>query len=81
MNVALNPEESTAVRKALRSYLSDLQMEISGTDNAAYRRELRDERSALESAVGKLDGTPGGDPSSVAAAPSVRIVELWWSTG
>ena len=54
MDVELTSEESSAVQQALHSYLSELRMEIADTDNAAYRRELRDERAALESAAAKL---------------------------
>jgi hypothetical protein len=66
MDVELTPEESEAVRKALRSYLSDLRMEITDTDNPEYRRTLREERAALESAVSKLGGTTTTDGSAAA---------------
>ena len=62
------------MRKALRSYLSDLRAEIVDTDNPEYKRELREERETLEAALGKLDsGESGG------AQGTVRVVELWWS--
>lgn len=78
----LTTDESTAVSNALRSYLSDLRMEIRDTDNPGYKRDLREEREALESAVTKLDevattrsGTDGRDDDS----RTVTIVQLWWS--
>jgi hypothetical protein len=92
MDVELTPEESEAVRQALRSYLSDLRMEITDTDNPEYRRTLRDERATLERAMSKLAGEPNGsvaetsEPapeaagSDEAAAPTLRIVRLWWSS-
>jgi hypothetical protein len=57
MDVELTAEESAAVNAALRSYVSDLRMEITDTDNPEYRRTLRAERAALESALAKLDKT------------------------
>ena len=82
MNVSLTVEESAAVRKALRSYLSDLRAEIADTDNPEYRRELREERAALEGAVDKLDqaGESGSTAEGGDAPHAVRIVELWWTT-
>jgi hypothetical protein len=84
MNVALTAPESAAIRKALRTYLSDLRVEIVDTDNAQYKRELRDERELLESAIGKLDG--GLDGGSAATGgdgefteETVRVVQMWWA--
>jgi hypothetical protein len=57
MDVELSQGESEAVQKALRSYLSELRMEITDTDNPEYKRELRDERASLESAISKLSGS------------------------
>lgn len=80
MDVSLTTEESAVVRKALRSYLSDLRAEIVDTDNPAYKRELREERGALETAVDKLDeASRGRDPVTVTAARSIRVVDMWWS--
>jgi hypothetical protein len=85
MDVELSPEESEAVRQALRSYLSDLRMEITDTDNPEYRRTLRDERATLERAMAKLGETasaadePDG-PSPATVAPTLRVVRMWWSS-
>lgn len=80
MEVSLTPEESAVVRKALRSYLSDLRAEIVDTDNPSYKRGLREERASLEAAVAKLDdASRGQDPVTVTAARTVRIVDMWWS--
>lgn len=78
MDVQLSSDESAAVAKALRSYLSDLRMEITDTDNPGYKRDLRDEREALESAVRKLDEALGR--STDVGGASVTVVELWWTT-
>ncbi|MBI5088004.1 MAG: hypothetical protein HZB15_03805 [Actinobacteria bacterium] len=92
MDVELTPDESEAVRKALRSYLSDLRMEITDTDNPEYRRTLRDERATLEAAVAKLSGQPlTGESADTAAhtetaeadagagVPTLRVVRMWWT--
>lgn len=80
MEVSLTPEESAAVRTALRSYLSDLRAEIVDTDNPAFKRDLREERAALEAAVSKLDdASRGQDAVTVTASRTVRIVDMWWS--
>lgn len=80
MEVSLTPEESAVVRKALRSYLSDLRAEIVDTDNPNYKRDLREERTSLEAAVAKLDdASRGQDAVTVTASRSVRIVDMWWS--
>ena len=93
MDIELTQEESEAVQKALRSYLSELRMEITDTDNPEYKRELRDERSNLESAVVKLGGgsassTEADRPSNAlsssaeeATMPALRVVRLWWTSG
>jgi hypothetical protein len=73
----LSPDESAAVHKALRSYLSELRMETANTDNAQYRRELRAERAALESALAKLDAAASGSP---AASDEVITVTLVWGS-
>ena len=83
MDVSLTTVESAAIRKALRSYLSDLRAEIVDTDNAQYKQELREERSALEAAIEKLDrATVSGDSTDATDATEarmVRVVEMWWS--
>jgi hypothetical protein len=51
----LSPEESDALRSSLRTYISDLRMEIADTDNPEFRRVLRGERSVLESVLSRLE--------------------------
>lgn len=84
----LTTDESTAVSNALRSYLSDLRMEIRDTDNPGYKRDLREEREALESAVAKMDevatsrsrtGHDDGRDDGHDDSRTVTIVQLWWS--
>ena len=55
MEIHLSPEESDALRSSLRTYISDLRMEIADTDNPEFRRVLRGERSVLESVLSRLE--------------------------
>jgi hypothetical protein len=79
MDIELTPEESAAVQAALRRYVSDLRMEIVDTDNPDYKRALREEREALQSALTKLDGQSERDSSTDDLAPDVRVIRIWWS--
>ena len=73
MDVELNQEESAAIQRALEVYLSDLRMEIVDTDNATFKRELREERETLVRAMSKLAAAPHDAPSAETWA-----VRLWW---
>jgi hypothetical protein len=82
MDVTLDREESACMQAALRSYCSDLRMEIADTDNPDYRRKLRHEREVLERAIAKLDGAAeatqvatgtDGEPTGMV----VRFVGVW----
>ena len=78
MDVALSEQESTALQQALRSYLSDLRMEIVDTDNAEFKRGLRSERELLEGVVARLD-TASKDSAERDAEGRVvvRLVCVW----
>jgi hypothetical protein len=78
MEIELTAEESSALKKALSTYSSDLRMEISATDNATYRSELRDERATLESVVAKLDAAAKeSDQRDAQGRVVVRLVSVW----
>jgi hypothetical protein len=79
MDIELTPEESAAVQAALRRYVSDLRMEIVDTDNPDYKRTLREEREALESALTKLDAQSKGEPPNDDLARDLRVIRIWWS--
>ena len=53
--LGLSYEESSLLNRVLGTYLGDLRMEISGTDNARMRRELREEERLLRSLRSRLD--------------------------
>jgi hypothetical protein len=80
MEIELTADESTAVQTALRRYVSDLRMEIVDTDNPMYKRSLQQERTALESALGKLDASAANDATTTPVG-TVRLVRLWWTLG
>jgi hypothetical protein len=78
MDVQLTLEESSALRHAHDSYLSDLRMEIRDTDNPGYRRDLRTERGALESIVTKLgQGAATSSERDAEGRVVVRFVGIW----
>jgi hypothetical protein len=78
VDVQLSPTETTALRQALQSYLSDLRMEITDTDNPAYRRDLRDERAALESVADKLaDAAKSSTDRDPEGRVVFRVVGVW----
>ncbi len=52
--LSLTPGELAALRLALRTYVTDLQLEIGHTDSYQFREELRAERAALEGVLRRL---------------------------
>jgi hypothetical protein len=78
MEIQLTTEESAAVQAALRSYVSNLRMEIVDTDNPEYKRTLREERGTLESALAKIDAGATG-ATTERREETVCVVRLWWS--
>ena len=84
--ITLTDDESASIQKALVSYLRDLRGEIADTDNPAYKRELREERATLESAIAKLGG-PGSagfvNAGAVDQPPGIvvfRVAGLRWTS-
>ncbi|MGE0878202.1 MAG: hypothetical protein AB7L13_10635 [Acidimicrobiia bacterium] len=80
MDIVVTEEESAALQSALRTYCSDLRMEIVDTDNPGYRRDLRHERDVLQGLIDKLDRATNerSDATTVDAEPAlVRIVAYW----
>ena len=78
MEITFDAEESDMVQAALRSYCSDLRMEIVDTDNPEFRRKLRHERELLEGVLRKLDDTlVSGDSNPADLTVTVRYVGVW----
>jgi hypothetical protein len=54
--VDLTDEEIEILVAVLRSYLSDLRMEIADTDSLAFREILKRRKTVLLKAIGSLEG-------------------------
>lgn len=54
--LALTEQERDELRLALRTYVTDLRMEISHTDRYELREELKAKRAVLEEVLGRLSG-------------------------
>jgi hypothetical protein len=80
VEISLNAEESVALQHALRSYGSDLRMEIVDTDNPGFRRDLIAERSTLESVLARLDAAVEASTLRDAEGRAVvRVIGMWWA--
>jgi acetolactate synthase small subunit len=88
MEVLLEPEETATLIDALRTYSSDLRMEIVDTDNPAYKRPLKHQREVLDAIVEKLKTATtaeearsalpsGGSVNDNTERVSLRIVAVW----
>jgi hypothetical protein len=53
--ITLSQEETTTLRGALRSYVSDLRMEIRDTDSWQFRQNLKREAVLLTKLLEQLD--------------------------
>lgn len=64
-HLSLNVQESTVLAQALESYLSDLRVEIAGTDGYELRETLKGQEEILARILlalrGEGDGTPRRD--------------------
>jgi hypothetical protein len=54
MNLELNEPDGEMLKQILTSYLSDLRMEISGTDLKDYRDKLKNEELFLKDVIARL---------------------------
>jgi hypothetical protein len=55
MQLSLNREEATLLAKILKSYLSDLRMEIADTDSMDFREDLKSEEAFIKGLLVQLD--------------------------
>jgi hypothetical protein len=53
--IELNEAEMRVLKTTLQSFISDLGVEIAGTDRKDYRDEIKQKRDALEHVLEKLD--------------------------
>ncbi len=54
MNLALNQQEIEVLQRALSMFLSDLRMEIAGTENYDFRQGLKQDEEILKGVLEKL---------------------------
>jgi hypothetical protein len=55
MQITLTLEEADMLNKVLKSYVSDLRMEIADTDSMDFREALKGEEAFLKSLMGRLE--------------------------
>lgn len=55
MQLYLQPEEASLLRRILSSYLGDLRMEISNTDSYDMRQSLKREEEQITAIIGRLE--------------------------
>jgi hypothetical protein len=53
--ITLTDEEAAILREALRSYVSDLRMEVADTDSMEFRENLKHEEAVLKKLLQRLD--------------------------
>jgi len=54
VRIDLSPEEAGLLREVLESYLSDLRMEIAGTDSVSFRDNLKKTEGFLKGLIPRL---------------------------
>jgi hypothetical protein len=55
----LDERESEALRQVLEEYVSDLRMEIAGTDSHGFREGLKEKEELLKRILGRIGSTTG----------------------
>jgi hypothetical protein len=61
--ITLEPEEAQYLAQALRSYISDLRMEVAGTDSYDFREALKKQEAVLNHVLAQLD-VPDDGPAT-----------------
>lgn len=52
----ITPSDAKELQRVLKSYLSDLRMEIAGTDSFDFRQDLKRTERLLKRVIGQLQG-------------------------
>jgi hypothetical protein len=55
MDLTLQTDEATLVRRVLANYLSDLRAEVYKTENYELRQELKADEAVIKSIIERLD--------------------------
>ena len=62
MALELSKEDFALLKNILERYVSDLRMEIAGTDNADWRKEMHGDEDRAKAMLARLDAAqPGSD--------------------
>lgn len=56
MQLALGTEETELLLRILHGYLSDLRMEIAGTESFDFRQGLKQDEERIKALLGRLEG-------------------------
>jgi hypothetical protein len=56
ITIELAPEDARRLGEVLESYLSDLRMEIAGTDSVSFREDLKKTEAFLKGLLTRLHG-------------------------
>jgi hypothetical protein len=59
VQLELNPTEAEVLKMVLENYLSDLRMEIAGTDSMDYREGLKARKMVLKKVVSQISAGRG----------------------
>ncbi|GAB4282311.1 MAG: hypothetical protein Kow0092_37390 [Deferrisomatales bacterium] len=58
-HIELTDAEAALLREVLESYVSDIRMEIAGTDKLEYREDLKKKKEAVKGILARLPAAPG----------------------
>ncbi len=58
VTIEITPEDARLLREVLESYLSDLRMEIAGTDSVSFRENLKKTEAFLKGLLTRLHEPP-----------------------
>ena len=58
MELLLESEEASLLKRVLGSYLSDLRAEIGKTENYEFRQGLKQDETQIKSLLARLDSQP-----------------------
>lgn len=61
MELELSREDFTLLKAVLGRYVSDLRMEIAGTENAGWREEMHTDEDRAKGLLARLDATAEAD--------------------
>lgn len=60
VHLELTPTHAEVLRMVLEDYLSELRMEIAGTDSQVYREKLKSRKAVLRAIVGQISERSAG---------------------